>query len=116
MAMPQDLASPERGDVSVFFDTDETLVRLAGEVDLAMAEGLDFVAGQAIERGSPVRVDVSALTFLDSTGLILIARLVTAERQAGRTVRVEGANRRVHDLLDVAGLSPVLDLADGRAT
>ena len=110
MGMPRDLTTAPDGDVCVFFSRDETVVRLAGQVDLALAEGLDFAAGQAIEQGSPVRVDLSALTFLDSTALGMIARLVTAERERGRPLRVDGATRVVRDLFDVAGLSPVLDL------
>jgi anti-sigma B factor antagonist len=116
MAMPQDLASPERADVSVFFDRDETVVRLVGQVDLALAEGLDFAAGQAIERGSPVRVDVSGVTFLDSTGLSLIARLAAFEREGGRRLRVEGFSRLMRELFEVAGLSAVLDQLSIRVT
>lgn len=111
MAMPQDLATSPEGDVSVIYDSDVTWIRLEGEVDLALAEGLEFAAEQAILRGSPVRVDVSGLEFLDSTGLRLVARLAASERRAGRRrLRVDGVGRLVQEILDVSGLSPILDL------
>jgi anti-anti-sigma factor len=110
MAMPQDLAISPNGDVGAFFDGDETVVQLAGEVDLALAEGLEFVADQAIERGSPVRIDVSALTFLDSTALGLFAKLAASEHRVGRRLCVVGASRLVRDTFDCAGLSAILDI------
>jgi anti-sigma B factor antagonist len=112
MAMPQDFGTSveQRGDVCVFFRSDETLIRLAGEVDLALAEALAFVAEEATERASPIRVDVSQVRFIDSTGLSLIGRVAAVELRAGRRVRVEGADRRLRDLLRISGLSPVLDL------
>jgi anti-anti-sigma factor len=110
MAMPQDMATSPNGDVCVFFDGDETVVQLGGEVDLALAQGLDFVADQAISRGSPVRVDVSALTFLDSTALTLVARLAAHEHEGGRTLSVVGASRLVAEMFDLAGLSAILEV------
>jgi anti-sigma B factor antagonist len=110
MAMPQDMATSPHGDVCVFFDGDQTVVQLGGEVDLALAEGLEFVGDQAIGRGSPVRVDVSGLTFLDSTALSLVARLAASEHAGGRTLCVVGVSRLVAEMFDLAGLTPILDL------
>jgi anti-anti-sigma factor len=56
------------------------------------------------------------LTFLDSTGLGLIARLAASEHRSGRRLRVDGASRLTRDLLEVAGLCQVLDLRPGPTT
>lgn len=107
---PRFTPRPRATEVSVAFEAGAALITLAGEIDLAVKDCLDFVADQAIDRDLPVRVDVSRVTFMDSTGLSLLIRLAATERKSGRTLRVEGADRRVRDLLDVAGVSQVLDL------
>jgi anti-sigma B factor antagonist len=115
MAMPQDFTNAvypsDQGEVSVDFASNgTTLVELSGQVDLALAEGLDFACGLAIRRGGPVRVTVARVTFMDSTGLTLIARLAAAEVQAGRQLLIEGASRQLKDLFRVSGLSCVLQI------
>lgn len=120
MAMPQDFLERvthpgTSGDVSLSFDLEGlTVVELGGEIDLALAASLDFVADQAIERGCAVRVDVSRVTFIDSTGLGLIARLAAAGAAAGWKPVVVGASTRVWDSIVLGGLLPLLDLTDSR--
>lgn len=94
--------------VSVDFDDEQTLIRLGGEVDQALAGCLEFVREQAIQRGMPVRIDVSAVTFMDSTGLALMVRVIAAERAHGRRVIVEGVSGQVDDLLRISGVGSLL--------
>jgi anti-anti-sigma factor len=108
MAMPQDLAVPrvdgQPGQISVDYDVERTLIRLSGEIDPAVLDWLDFAQEQAIQRALPVRIDVSAATFMDSTGLALIIRVVAAERAHGRRVIVQGAGDEVEELLRFSGV------------
>lgn len=97
------------GDVSVFFDDGVTLVRLSGEVDVVLGADLEHAARDAIDRYEPVVVDLTAVTFLDSVGLSFISRLVAAEFQVSRRVTVLGATGQVQYLLELSGLSPLLD-------
>jgi anti-anti-sigma factor len=113
MTTAQDVVTTSNGAVCLFSDGDGTVVQLAGEIDLALADGLDLVAAQAVERGDPIRIDVSAVTFLDSTALGLFARLAAGEHQVGRRLSVVGAHRLVLDTLDCAGLTAVLDISSG---
>lgn len=110
---PETTAGPEATEVSITFEAGSARITLTGEIDLAVQECLEFVAEEALLRDLPVRLDVSRVTFMDSTGLGLIIRLAARERSSGRTLRIEGADRRVRDLLDVAGLTQVLDLTLG---
>lgn len=114
MSMPQDLDGARyagaNGEVALFFDRHQTSIELGGEVDLALAQALDFVAEQATSRPGVVCVDVSRVTFMDSTGLTLLLRLSAAEMRCGRRLRVEGAGRRIRDLLEVAGMCQIVDL------
>ncbi|MFL6099073.1 MAG: STAS domain-containing protein [Actinomycetales bacterium] len=113
MAMPQDLLAyrAQRAIVSAFFDGDETLIRLVGEVDLALAESLDVTATEATASGKPVIVDVERVTFIDSTGLAFLSRLAAAGHEIGSAPRIVGASCRVRDTIEIGGLLPVLDLA-----
>lgn len=113
MAMPQDVLAfrAQRAIVSVFFDNDETLIRLVGEVDLALSDTLDVTAQEALTRGKQIRLDVERVTFIDSTGLAFLSRLAAAGREIGSPPRVVGASRRVRDTIELGGLLPVLDLA-----
>ena len=117
MAMPQDLgAQPVHtenyGDISIVIGSHETTVVLGGEIDLALGEQLEHVADSAVAQGVPIQVETSGLTFIDSTGLRLIAQLAAAEVSVGRRVRITGATVRFRDLIKVGGLSPVVEYVE----
>jgi anti-sigma B factor antagonist len=115
MAMPQDRDAPrphgQPGEVSVVYDDDQTLICLSGEIDQDLLDHLDFAQRQAIQRDLPVRIDVSAVTFMDSTGLALIVRVVAAERAHSRRVTVIGAAGTVDELLQISGVNRLVTCA-----
>jgi anti-sigma B factor antagonist len=100
------------GDVEIFFRDGLTVIRLSGEVDLAMRRAFEQIECVATERGEPVQIDVAELTFIDSSGLGFLAALAAAGRRLGRPPVVVGASRRVREGLDLGGLSSVLDLTE----
>jgi anti-anti-sigma factor len=89
---------------------DVSVVRLCGDIDLSTSDQLSTVCAAALERGLPVRLDLSAVTFIDSTALGFVARLAAAERDSGRTLLVRGASRRTLDTVRLTGLEDMLDL------
>jgi anti-sigma B factor antagonist len=98
------------GDATVFFDEDVTLIMLSGEVDLALGDDLEYAGRDAIDRGAPVRVDVSRVTFIDSVGLGFLARMAAAEREQARQLALVGARRSVREavhLVDFVDVAPV---------
>jgi anti-sigma B factor antagonist len=97
------------GDVQVFFDPDVTLIMLSGEVDLALGPELEDAGRDAIDRGVPIRVDLTRVTFLDSVGLGFIARVAAAGHAAGRRPTVVGASRRIREGIALGGLQALLD-------
>lgn len=90
------------------------VVAVTGDVDLAGAGRLGTAVGQALDaRPAALVVDMSAVTFLDSSGL---DQLVEARRAAAVAVvplyLVVGGNRAVARPLEVTGLVAVFTLAD----
>ncbi|WP_412538847.1 STAS domain-containing protein [Longispora sp. K20-0274] len=85
-------------------------LRVAGEVDIAGHDLLlhAVLAAVRAEGVGRVRVDLSAVTFLDSTGVgVLIAgRNAAHEHNVG--YEVIGATGMVRDVLDLAGVTHAL--------
>ena len=86
------------------------LVTVAGEVDIATAPQLAEILANAAN-GGDVRVDISAVTFLDSSGL---QALVAAHRyitRSGRRMIVCGPlDPLVHRTLEITGLRELFDI------
>lgn len=97
-------------------DPDQRPVRVAvaGEIDPLTVGSLHAALTGTLRRHRPDRIelDLSAVTFLDSTGIrTLLTGLVTAQR-AGCTLTVTEASPRVHEMLRITGLLEVFGLAD----
>ena len=103
------------GDAVVFFDDAVTLILLSGEVDLALGDDLEFAGRDAIDRGMPVRLDVSRVTFIDSVGLGFLARMASAEREQGRVLALVGAPRNVQEAVHLVGLAELVEFVDAPA-
>lgn len=84
-------------------------VVVQGEIDAATAPTLTADLARAVSAGAgPVEVDLSAVTFIDSSGL---RALIVARRDAeaaGQTLRIVEASDVVTRLLDVTGLTETL--------
>jgi anti-sigma B factor antagonist len=109
---PRKSERPGSGDAAVFFDEALTLILLSGEVDLALGEDLEYAGRDAIDRGIPVLVDVSKVTFIDSVGLGFLARMASAERDKGRRLPLVGAPRTVQESIRLVGLTELVEFVD----
>jgi len=90
-------------------DRTRTLVRAAGDWDLANAEVLADALAQHERAGRRfVRLDVSAVTFLDGTCLEVLAAAHVRLLGARGTLVLTGVPARVTRLLNLAGLEQVL--------
>lgn len=86
-------------------DRDGSVLRVIGEIDLTTAKAFRFALLHAIEAGRTVRVDMTRVGFIDSTGLSgLVAALKEAQRVNG-SVRVIEASEAVRTAMTVAGLA-----------
>ena len=81
------------------------MLRVIGEIDLTTAKAFRFALLHAIEADRCVRVDMSRVAFIDSTGLSgLVAAFKEAQRVNG-SVRVIDASEAVRTAMTVAGLA-----------
>lgn len=89
------------------------LVEVSGEVDLHTAPQLRAVLGGLVDRetsGEAVVVDLTGVSFIDSTGLGELVGAHKAVRRRGDRLHLVATNERVARLLTLTGLDDVLDV------
>ena len=99
--------------VDVETDDDALIFWLDGELDMATARLLESELGKA--RPSSARrivLDLSALRFIDSTGMALLVDAVEASQLNGRPVSLRHVPPQVEQLLSLTGLDRVLSFDD----
>lgn len=90
---------------------------LSGELDLAVAAGLETtILGLCGEGVTGIELDLSQLTFMDSSGLrvVLGAQELCAEH--GYDFLVIPGSEQVQRLLEITGTTDILPLADAPPT
>lgn len=75
-------------------------IRLAGELDMSNESELDGVLQAAVEQGGAVLVDLSELTFMDSTGIGAFLRAAVSLQGRGCII-LHGEQHRVGRVLDL---------------
>jgi anti-anti-sigma factor len=92
--------------------TAETLY-VTGELDIATAPALErTVAGAVDGQGGEFRLDISALTFMDSTGANAVLRVHRRVESLGRQLVVVSPAGPVRGVFELLGLDSVLDVQD----
>jgi len=112
--MSRDLLPPAPLRIDVRPDRERVLVCPTGEIDLETAPTVQSVIVQLIESGfARVVVDMSGVTFLDSTGVrtLLAAHRRACELGAGVSLILGSSVARA--TLEIAGALDRLDLEDG---
>jgi anti-sigma B factor antagonist len=92
-----------------------SVVQLRGELDLEAAPVMAAVLAALTEEDGPAEVvlDLSELTFLDSSG---ISVLITGQRNMngqGRRFTVRSARPNIRKVLTISGLTEFLNASDG---
>ncbi len=89
---------------------DHVLLSVAGDVDLSTAAQVRDAGLEAVGvEPSSIVIDLSAVTFIDSTGLgvlVLLRRKARARRSVLRVV----STRRTNAILKISGLEQAFDL------
>ena len=92
-------------------------VRIRGELDMSgtlrLEQELTRLTEQ--ERVPELTLDLSRVTFIDSTGLGMIINTDQAARQEGFTLRLVPGPREVHRVFEMVGLADVLPFTGSRS-
>jgi anti-sigma B factor antagonist len=90
---------------------DQTVMRLGGEIDVYTAPLVREKLDEQIHGGrARLVVDLTNVTFLDSTGLgVLVGRLKLA-RSRGGSLRLVGNDDRVLKVFSITGLDKVFEI------
>ena len=77
-----------------------------GEIDVATAPGLQDYLNKVIGRGGgPVVVDLTAVTFIDSTGLGVLIGAQKYCDEAVRELRIVVTDPRIRKVFEITGLT-----------
>jgi anti-sigma B factor antagonist len=86
------------------------VVIASGEIDLSTSPSLRSMLAAAAESSDRVLVDMTAVTFLDSTGLGVLAAAQMSGRAAGRSVVLFGGTGMVKEVLHITRLDLALPM------
>ena len=96
-------AGSARADVTVIEeDNATTIVRVAGELDIATVDALDSTLRTLAQRRcGRIVVDLSEVGFMDSAGLRALVRAKTRMDRGGRWLVTRGASGQPKRLLEI---------------
>lgn len=89
------------------------VVSVVGDVDLASAAQLGEALGAALRHSSHLVVDVTDMTFIDSSGLSVLVQAHRRAAEAGGTLTLRHPSLTLRRLLAITRLETVLLVEDG---
>jgi anti-anti-sigma factor len=101
-------------NLKVEADGDSVVIRLFGELDISTAPTLKAKLQKALDgEASEVTLDLGGLSFLDSTGLRLLALASAHSKATAKSFRIlRGKSQPVIRTLEVTGLDHSLPVVD----
>lgn len=89
---------------------DWNVVTAVGEVDVASSPALSEALDRALAEGPKVVANLSAVGFLDSTGLGVLVQALNASRDADGELRLVVVDPNVLKVFEVTALDEVFDI------
>lgn len=106
---PTSRPDSEAGSVHVLTTGGKTRLVLVGEIDVALSADLAEAVAEAERAARPVEIDARRVTFMDSSGVTMLARL--AHRTPGRLTMIQPPEV-VRFLLEVTKIGEIVDVVD----
>ncbi len=101
-------------DVQTREDSDAVHLSLSGELDLSTVDKVEEELRRVEEGGAQtVVLDLSSLSFLDSTGLRTIVTADQRARKSGRRLAIVKGPETVHRVFTITRLDERLDIVNG---
>jgi anti-anti-sigma factor len=101
---------PRSEHVAVTRDRDHVTARLSGEFDMSATFTIEPALDRALAEPGvrALTVDLSDLSFIDSTGIGILLRLEAEARTRGMELSIVPAPADVHRVFQIAGLADAL--------
>jgi len=92
-------------------NSEHTVLAVSGEIDLATSPQLDEAIVEAINQEiSHLTIDLTDVTFLDSSGLSVIVKALKRSREKNAIFDVVASNERVLKVFTITGLNTVITI------
>jgi anti-anti-sigma factor len=86
-------------------------IRITGAVDLRTVPELEHALTRALEPGAELRLDLSAVWFIDSTGVRAIATAAQKAHSSGGTLTLDSPlPHQARRIIEITGLQRLLQL------
>ena len=89
-------------------DGEVPMIELIGELDLSTAPKLEAMVSGRLSRSSSLVLDLSKLTFIDSSGIAVLIRAFQATDRRGEVSFVIAPGSQVARIFSIAGIDRVL--------
>ena len=99
---------------SVNRSADEVVIIATGEIDALSEPDFASVVHELVTTDSELVIDLTAVTFMDSSGLTVLAA-AAKKRDAESQIRIRGASAMIRRLLALTGLDGVVTLEPSTA-
>ncbi|MGI5484592.1 STAS domain-containing protein [Streptomyces lavendofoliae] len=103
---------PKVFSVTVTHHPDETVIAVAGEMDVTTCPDVDSAATVTPVGGRTLCLDLSEVSFIDSMGLNLLLRLRRRVRADGSRLVLTGLQEQARDLLHLTEAYALFDISD----
>ncbi len=98
-------------DIKSRHENDAWIVKLTGELDISCAEELKNVFDKNIEeKFLDIRVDMSNLQYIDSTGVGIIVGAMKKLRNGGKDIFLQNPRDNVKKIFRITGLDQIINM------
>jgi len=91
----------------------DAVVRMSGEIDLAVVDEVLSAAREGLAHHDGLRLDLSRVTFIDSTGLGALVRVRNESAAEGKSLTLVDVPASLVRLLDITGLHDMFTVVGG---
>lgn len=99
--------------IAVQEEPERSVVKVWGEVDLAVRQAAAPVCQAVAQRGLPVVIDATDVSFVDSAGMSILVRIARDAEAGGYPVVLADAPWMLKELLTITGVDRLLPFAEG---
>ena len=98
------------------YENDTLTIKVIGDIDHHSAQGVRSIADGVIFEKRPrlVILDLSAVEFMDSSGLGLILGRYNASEEIGAEFKIYKPARNVQRVLELAGIERIIKIEGGK--